>query len=59
MRRLDRIVHQTFFGCASGILIPIYDRSKDVLLMAAKSDVSIYHVGIRKDMLEIWSRYQG
>lgn len=59
IRKLSQIVDSKSFGCANGILIPIYDQLKDVLLLAAKSDNSIYHVGVRKDKLETWSRYQG
>lgn len=58
-RRLDKVVNRTSFGCANGILIPIYDRSKDVLFLAAKSDTSIYHVGVPKNILLAWHRYQG
>lgn len=59
VRSFDKVVNRTSFGCASGILIPVYDRSKDVLLLAAKGDTSIYHVGVRNDIFETWYRYQG
>lgn len=58
-RRLDGIVARKDFSSSNGVLIPVYDRSNDLLLLAAKSDNSIYQVGMAKNILEIWSRYQG
>lgn len=59
IRNIKQRIDCKVFDVAVGVLIPIYNRSNDVVFAAAKGDTSIHHVGIKHNSILIWSKYQG
>lgn len=47
------------FGTAVSILIPIYNRHVDVLLLGKKGDFSIMQIGIGSTKLDVLNKYDG
>lgn len=59
IRSFGSEVYKTTFAAGIGIMIPEYQREKDILLLGNKGDNTIQHVGLGPQSLSVFSKFDG
>lgn len=59
IRKFEKDVYKETFDAAIGILIPLYEKQSDLLLLGKKGDNTIQQIGVGPNKLHYFSKYVG
>lgn len=59
IRNFRREVYKETFDAAMGVLIPVYEKEKDILLLGKKGDNTIQQIGLGPTTLFFFSKFVG